>query len=71
MLLSDVDELVVPDPTVYKSGLSEYVRKFSEDKEKTSMRVNGYIVAHISNPDGDENKRIEPALDWWVGGWVW
>jgi hypothetical protein len=56
----------VPDPAVYKGGLSEYVKKFSDDAEKTSTRVNGYIVAHISNPDGEENKRIEPALDWWV-----
>ena len=66
VLLSDVDEIIVPDPKYYPGGLSEYVAKFAADPNRHILRANGYIVAHVSQPDGDEHDNLEPPMNWYV-----
>jgi hypothetical protein len=59
VLLSDVDELMIPDPDKYPGGLSEYIAKFENDTEKIYLRMTGYLISHVV--DGDY---VEPPLRW-------
>jgi hypothetical protein len=63
VLLSDIDEIVVPDPDVYPSELNGYLVSFMNKSDKY-FRVNAFALAHISESDAGDNKSVEPALDW-------
>ncbi len=63
VVLSDVDEMLVPDPEKYPLGLSQYLASFVNNSATTVFRAEGHIIAHISTPDGTENLKIEPPID--------
>eukprot|EP01038_Epipyxis_sp_PR26KG_P008289 gene8289-11219_t len=64
VLLSDVDEIVVPDPTKYPHGLKEYLTNFANDPNRKYQRVNSYLLAHISLPNGDDMTNVEQPVNW-------
>lgn len=64
VLLSDVDEIMIPDPDKYPGGLSQYLTAFVNNTEAKIFRAVGHIIAHISQADGEENTRMEPPIDW-------
>ena len=59
VLLSDVDELMLPDPKKYPRGLSQYIANYEKNGTEPYYRMKGYLIAHIV--DGEY---VEKAINW-------
>jgi hypothetical protein len=68
VLLSDADEIIVADPTVYPEGLKEYLKKWVKDTPAiTNYRARGYMIAHLYETEQGHDLNdplIEKDIDW-------
>lgn len=59
VLLSDVDELMLPDPKKYPGGLKQYIANYEKNGTELYYRMKGYLIAHIV--DGEY---VEKPIKW-------
>lgn len=67
-MLTDVDEIIVPDPDIYPNeGLTEYLISFMNNKDVLNIRARGFMLCQIYEVDGGHlvnDPHIDKDLDW-------
>lgn len=61
VLFTEIDEIVAPDPAVYRGGLREYLHIFL-NSSRVSIRTFGYELLHKTK--ANNGSKIESPMDW-------
>ena len=67
VLLSEIDDMMAPNPAIYPHGLKQYLRAFQRDPARETTRVSGYHMVHVHphEPDLDWSAPLLAQRGWW------